>query len=385
MSSVASDLPLLCTPLYDLHLERGAKMAGFAGYDMPIQYPSGIIKEHLHTRFHAGLFDVAHMGQIKITAKSGHLADAQAALESVLPADILGLKRGRQVYSQFTTASGGISDDLMVANYGDFILLVVNAGGKMADNAMLQQKIGDRCHIEYLSERALIALQGPLAAECLAPHAPELKKMRFMDVRQSVLWGSDIMVSRSGYTGEDGYEISLPAHACDQIVRKLLTDPRVNLIGLGARDSLRLEAGLCLYGADLDQTTSPIEAGLNWSLPKIRRAGGARAGGFVGSDIILKQLAAGPARRRVGLQPQDRAPIRGGTLLYQSEQGGTAIGTVTSGGFGPSVGAPVAMGYVKSEFLPPLATKTQIFAELRGRRIAVTITQLPFVPLRYAK
>ncbi|MCX8505382.1 MAG: glycine cleavage system aminomethyltransferase GcvT [Alphaproteobacteria bacterium] len=380
-----SDQSLLRTPLYDLHIASAAKMAGFAGYDMPIQYPLGIIKEHLHTRSQAGLFDVSHMGQIKITAFSGKLADAQLALESVMPADIIGLAVGRQTYSQFTTQTGGISDDLMVAHYGDFILLVVNAGGKIEDLAMLQTALSDRCKIEYLADRALIAVQGPMAESVMAPHAPDLAKMRFMEVRRTQLLGADIMVSRSGYTGEDGYEISLPASDCVRIVRELLHDPRLQLIGLGARDSLRLEAGLCLYGSDIDKTTSPIEAGIGWSIGKARRAGGARAGGFIGDHIILNQMQNGVTRRRVGIRTQDRAPIRGGTQIYAQAMADKPIGMVTSGGFGPSVNGPVAMGYINSQSLAsPLAT-TVAFAELRGRFVPVNLCDIPFVPLRYAK
>lgn len=383
--SPAHNSALLRTPLHALHLEYGAKMAEFANYDMPIQYSMGIIKEHLHTRAAAGLFDVSHMGQIKVTALSGRPQDAALALESVVPADILGLAVGRQVYSQFTTPNGGISDDLMIANYGDYFLLIVNAAGKIADFAMLQGAIGDRCRLEHLTDRALIALQGPMAEQVLAKTAPDAAQMRFMEVRVLTILGNQAMVSRSGYTGEDGYEISLPLAATEAVTRHFLTDPRVNLIGLGARDSLRLEAGLCLYGSDIDLSTTPIEAGLTWSIPKIRRLGGARAGGFPGDRIILPQITEGVAKRRIGLRPLDRAPIRGGTPLYATEQGGDGIGIVTSGGFSPSLNAPIAMAYVTAAHLAALGDNQPIFAELRGRFVAVATAPMPFVPNRYKK
>jgi len=371
---------LLRTPLYGLHLRLGARVVPFAGYEMPVQYPLGIIKEHLHTRAAAGLFDVSHMGQIALRPRSGHIEDAARALETLVPGDMLALPVGRQRYTLFTNAKGGVLDDLMVSNRGDHLLLVVNAARKAADEAHLRAQIGETCEIEPLLGRALIALQGPRAEAALAPLAPDVKAMRFMDVRTVTLLGGSCSVSRSGYTGEDGFEIGVPAAAAEALCEALLRDPAVMPIGLGARDSLRLEAGLCLYGADLDETTTPVEAGLEWTIPRMRRTGGARAGGFPGAEIILQQLASGASRRRVGLRPQERVLVRGGSPLFRSEQDTTTVGAVTSGGFGPSLNAPISMGYVAHEAATP---GTQLFAEVRSKRHGVTVSELPFVPSRY--
>lgn len=381
MTSPSINEALRRTPLYALHLERGARMVPFAGYDMPVQYPAGIIKEHLHTRTAAGLFDVSHMGQILLRPRSGKIADAALALETLVPVDILGLSPGRQRYALFTNDDGGILDDLMVANRGDALFLVVNASRKEDDEAHLRAALSRQCDIENLADRALLALQGPKAEAVLARLAPEIAGMRFMDVRAMTLAGALCQVSRSGYTGEDGFEISVRASQADALARKLLTDPDVALIGLGARDSLRLEAGLCLYGNDIDTTTTPVEAGLEWAIQKSRRAGGARAGGFPGADTTLKQLAEGTPRRRVGLKPEGRAPVRGGASLFLSAQDEKPAGTVTSGGFGPSVDAPVAMGYVAGEN----AEDTMLFADVRGKRLPVRIAALPFVKHNYKR
>ncbi len=370
------------TPLYPLHLELGAKMVPFAGYEMPLQYPQGILKEHLHCRAGAGLFDVSHMGQVALRPLSGKREDAARALEALVPVDILGLPEGRQRYALFTNPAGGILDDLMVTARGDHLFLIVNAACKDADAAHLAANLSQACRVERLEDRALLALQGPRAEGVLAKLAPQAAAMRFMDVRTLRLVGVDCEVSRSGYTGEDGFEISVPAQQAEALARALLKDDAVAPIGLGARDSLRLEAGLCLYGSDLDTVTTPVEAALEWAMQKSRRQGGARAGGFPGADVILRQLENGAPRRRVGLQPLGRAPVRGGAALFRDESGGAAIGAVTSGGFGPSVNAPVAMGYVAPE---ASAIGTELFAETRGKRFPVRVCALPFVPTRYKR
>ena len=291
---------LMKTPLHGLHEGLGARMVEFAGYDMPLQYPGGILKEHLHTRAAAGLFDVSHMGQVEVRAKSGEMSDAAAALEALMPIDVLGLAEGRQRYGLFTDAAGGILDDLMVANRGEHFLLVVNAGRKAEDLAHLEAGLGGACTVEVL-DRALIALQGPRAEAALGELNPDVAGMRFMDVRAVDFSGVPAVVSRSGYTGEDGYEIAVEARHAVDIAARLLAIDGVAPVGLGARDSLRLEAGLCLYGHDIDATTTPVEAALEWAIQPARRQGGARAGGFPGAEVILGQIAAGAARRRVGL------------------------------------------------------------------------------------
>src|SRR3954447_18648827 len=338
--------PLKRTPLHALHVARGGKMVPFAGYDMPVQYPAGVLKEHLHTRSSAGLFDVSHMGQLALRPKSGQVADAALALERLVPQDIVAVAPGRQRYAQFTNEDGGILDDLMVANFGDHLFLVVNAACKAEDEAHLRANLSGDCIIESLPDRALIALQGPKAESVLAKLAPCISAMKFMDTGLRRVGDFDCFVSRSGYTGEDGFEISVPAEDAEALVTALLENSEVLPIGLGARDSLRLEAGLCLYGHDIDTTTTPVEAALEWSVQKIRRNGGARAGGFPGADKILEQFDKGAARRRVGLRAEGRAPVREGAKLYADATSQDAIGTVTSGGFGPSLNAPVAMGYV---------------------------------------
>ncbi|MGS0741632.1 glycine cleavage system aminomethyltransferase GcvT [Glaciimonas sp. GG7] len=365
--------PLARTALYDLHVELGAKMVPFAGYHMPLQYPSGVLKEHAHTRSQAGLFDVSHMGQVRLSG-----ADAAAALESLVPVDILDLAVHTQRYAVLTNDDGGIRDDLMVANAGDHLLLVVNAACKQQDLAHLREHLSDRCTVEELSERALLALQGPQAAKVLARFAPQTAQMLFMHTAAVTLAGIDCSVSRSGYTGEDGFEISVPNDQVDKLARLLLAQPEVAPIGLAARDSLRLEAGLCLYGHDMDATTTPVEASLAWALSKVRRANQARAGGYPGAAIILQQLVEGVARKRVGLLPQDRIPVREGAELIDTN--GQVVGRVTSGGFGPTIGAPVAMGYVASAHAQP---GTQLHAIVRGKPIAVVVTKTPFTPQRY--
>src|ERR1700710_1107396 len=336
------------TPLHALHVARGGKLVPFAGYEMPVQYPAGVLQEHLHTRSSAGLFDVSHMGQFALRPKSGKVLDAALALEQLVPQDIVAVAPGRQRYAQFTNGDGGILDDLMVANFGDHLFLVVNAACKAEDEAHLRAHLSAACVIDSVSDRALVALQGPKAESALAKLCADVAAMRFMDAGPRKVAGIDAFVSRSGYTGEDGFEISVPADRAEELVTTLLENADVLPIGLGARDSLRLEAGLCLYGHDIDTTTTPVEGALEWSVQKSRRTGGPRAGGFPGADKILEQLQNGAPRRRVGLRPEGRAPVREGASLFADSASSEQIGAVSSGGFGPSINAPVAMGYLPS-------------------------------------
>jgi aminomethyltransferase len=378
----ASPPPLKQTPLHALHVARGGKMVPFAGYDMPVQFRTGVLREHLHTRASCGLFDVSHMGQIALRPKSGRVEDAARALEWLVPQDILALAPGRQRYALFTNEAGGILDDLMVANFGDHLFLVVNAACKAEDEAHLREHLSDVCVVEPLRERALIALQGPKAESVLAKFDPEIPAMKFMDTGPRRLAGLDCFVSRSGYTGEDGFEISVPAEAAESFAKELLANEAVLPIGLGARDSLRLEAGLCLYGHDLDPGTTPVEGALEWSIQKSRRKGGARPGGFPGANAILNQFEQGAPRRRVGLKPEGRAPVREGAALFADETSLSPIGSVTSGGFGPSLNAPVAMGYLPSSHA---ASDTIVFAEVRGQRLSLRVAPMPFVPNTYKR
>lgn len=373
---------LKITPLHSLHLSLGARMVPFAGYDMPVQYPAGVMKEHIQTRTSAGLFDVSHMGQVIIKAKSGKFEDAALALETLVPVDILALKEGRQRYGFFTDDNGCILDDLMITNRGDHLFVVVNASCKDADLAHMKAHLSDSCDITLLDDRALIALQGPRAEAVLAELWAGVSGMKFMDVREVPLLDVSCIVSRSGYSGEDGFEISVPADKAEFIAKALLEHPDCEPIGLGARDSLRLEAGLCLYGNDIDTTTSPIEAALEWAIQKARRAGGEREGGYPGASRILSEQANGTSRRRVGLKPEGKAPVRGHAKLFADAEGNTEIGEVTSGGFGPSVEGPVAMGYVPKEYA---AAGTAIFAEVRGKYLPVSVAGLPFITPTYKR
>ncbi len=372
-----SDHGLLETPLHGLHVELGARMGPFAGYDMPIQYPSGVLAEHLHTRASAGLFDVSHMGQALIEGPDH--ATVAAFLETLCPADILGLAPGRQRYTQFLNDDGGVIDDLMVTRppgADGALRLVVNAGRKAVDYPFVAARLPRDLRMEVLDGAALIALQGPLAATTLDRIAPGegLPAMAFMSAGPARIGGFATFVSRSGYTGEDGYEISLAAADAEAFARRLLALPEVLPIGLGARDSLRLEAGLCLYGHELDETIDPVEAGLVWSIQKRRRAGG----GFPGAQRILKNLADGPARVRVGLRPDGRAPARDGAEIVSAS--GAAIGIVTSGGFGPSLGGPVAMGFVTRA---DAAAGAPVGLVVRGKALPARIVPLPFHPHAY--
>ena len=373
MKGAALAEELLHLGLHDLHVSLGGRMVPFAGYAMAVQYPAGVMTEHLHTRAAAGLFDVSHMGQVILRPKTSMQALA-LAFEALMPVDVLSLPEGRQRYGLFTNDQGGVLDDLMFAGRGDHLFVVVNAACKAADIAHMQAHLSGAAEVVPITDRALLALQGPLSEAVLSRLIPEVAAMRFMDAR---IFG-DIWVSRSGYTGEDGFEISLPMAQADAFARKLLDQPEVLPIGLGARDSLRLEAGLCLYGHDLDTTTTPVEAALTWAIQKSRREG-PRAGGFPGATRILAELKDGPARVRVGLRPDGRAPMRDGTVLFD---GAAQIGTIASGGFGPSVRAPIAMAYVPAAYARPA---TQLTGDVRGKRLPVTDSALPFFPTSYKR
>ncbi|EKO3605286.1 glycine cleavage system aminomethyltransferase GcvT [Vibrio metschnikovii] len=365
---------LLTTPLHAVHVELGAKMVPFAGYDMPVQYPLGVKKEHLHTRQAAGLFDVSHMGQLRL-----HGVDAAAALERLVPVDVIDLPVGKQRYAIFTNPQGGILDDLMVANLGDHLFLVVNAACKAQDIAHLTAHLPAGVHLEVIEDRALLALQGPKAAQILAQWQPAVADMRFMDIQTLAINGIECIVSRSGYTGEDGFEISVPADKAVAFAQALAEHSDIEWIGLGARDSLRLECGLCLYGHDLDETTTPVEASLLWAIQPVRRIGGERAGGFPGAEIILKQIESKQVdRKRVGLVGQTKAPVREGTELFDSD--GNKVGIVTSGTVGPTAEQPISMGYVRADLA---VIGHELFAEVRGKMLPMTIEKMPFVPQRY--
>ena len=362
-------------PLHALHLEQGGRMVPFAGYAMPVQFAAGVMAEHLHVRSRAGLFDVSHMGQIAVRGER-----RAETLERLIPANVVDLAEGRQRYGLLTTEDGGTIDDLMVANRGDHHLLVVNGATKRADLLHLQAGMPDH-EVRLLDGRGLLALQGPAAEAALGGPVPGVAAMRFMDVATHPWEGADLWISRSGYTGEDGFEISAPLSHLERLARALLAHADVLPIGLGARDSLRLEAGMPLYGQDLSPEISPVEAGLGWAVPKVRRRGGAREGGFPGAERLLAELARGPARRRVGLRPEGRAPMRMGTMLYDAKDATAPVGTVTSGGFGPSVGAPVAMGLVGAD----VETGDTLWGEVRGRRLPARVADLPFHEPRYRR
>lgn len=369
-----SNRKLLKTPCYDLHIEAGGKMVPFAGYEMPVQYDMGVKKEHLHTRAQAGLFDVSHMGQLKLVGKG-----AAAALEALVPVDIIDLPPGKQRYALFTNEQGGLLDDLMVSNFGDHLFVVVNAACKEQDIAHMQKHLPADIKMEILEDRALLALQGPKAGEVLKRLLPETVDMVFMDSRVVNFDGANCIIGRAGYTGEDGFEISIPAEHAKRITRLLLAEAEVEWIGLGARDSLRLESGLCLYGHDIDQTTTPVEASLLWAISKVRRIDGERAGGFPGADIILDQIATKDvARKRIGMVGLGKAPVREGAELYNSA--GEKIGIVTSGTAGPTKGSPIAMGYVETQYA---VLDTEIFADVRGKKLPMLIQRMPFVSQRY--
>jgi len=374
-----TDSALLTTPLNALHLELGARMVPFAGYSMPVQYPAGLMAEHLHTRSAAGLFDVSHMGQLRLVGP-----DAAAAFESLMPVDVVGLGVGKQRYGLLLNDEGGILDDLMFVNRGHDLFVIVNGACKVADIAHIQARIGQRCQVIPLPEQALLALQGPQAVSALSRLAPGVEQLVFMTGGAFSIAGIDCYVTRSGYTGEDGFEISVPAAQAEALARTLLSQPEVKPIGLGARNSLRLEAGLCLYGNDLDTRTTPVEAGLTWAIQKVRRSGGEREGGFPGAAKVLAQLAdlQGTAgvltRKRVGLVALDRVPVREHTELQTLA--GERIGEVSSGLLGPSINQPVAMAYVRAD---QAALGTRLNAIVRGKPVAMQVAAMPFVPNRY--
>ena len=368
------------TPLYELHCELGAKLTEFAGYEMPVQYSLGILGEHQHTRTKAGLFDVSHMGQI--TLRGSSYPETALALEKVIPMDVLGLKVGRQRYGFLTTDGGGILDDLMFSNREDHIFVVLNAACKDSDIVHLRTLLEPEISIEVIENRALIALQGPASETVLSEFNSQISAMKFMDIETLSIAGAECWISRSGYTGEDGFEISIPSSAAEAITRSILSKQEVEFVGLGARDSLRLEAGLCLYGHDIDEETTPVEASLTWAIQKARRTNGERANGFLGDEIITQQLDMGTYRKRVGFLPQTRAPMREGVEIYETESSKEVIGKITSGGYGPTVGHPVAMGYINSEYVD---SNDNLFGELRGKRVPVKIAKLPFVPLNFKR
>ena len=370
---------LLKTPLHDLHVSLGARMVAFAGYSMPVQYPAGLMAEHLHTRTAAGLFDVSHMGQLRLVG-----SDAAAALESLIPVDVMDLAVGKQRYGLLLNDAGGIIDDLMFVNrdylHGGDLFIIVNGACKAGDLAHIHQQIGIRCDVIAMPEMALLALQGPRAVDALQRLAPGIEKLVFMTGGRFSVAGCDCFLTRSGYTGEDGFEISVPALQAETLARALLAQPEVHPVGLGARNSLRLEAGLCLYGQDIDDASTPIEASLQWAIQKVRRAGGARAGGFPGSEKILAQQAepAKLTRQRVGLLALERVPVREHTALQSPD--GAPIGEVTSGLISPSLNQPIAMAYVQPDFSRP---GTRVNAMVRGKAVPMVVTAMPFVPSRY--
>lgn len=364
---------LLTTPLNALHLAAGAKMVPFAGYLMPVQYPMGILKEHQHTRQKAGLFDVSHMGQIRLLGEQAALA-----LEKLVPVDMVDLPLLKQRYALFTNEEGGVLDDLMVTRIENGLFLVVNAACKQQDISHLQNHLAAVCDIEVLTDRALLALQGPMAKTVMAKLAPASADMVFMTAKVLQVAGIECFVTRSGYTGEDGFEISVAADQATALAEKLLAEDDVEWIGLGARDSLRLEAGLCLYGHELAVDISPVEANLKWALSPARRASGTRPGGYLGSEVILQQLETGVSRCRVGIQPQGKMPVREGAELINAS--GETVGVVTSGGFSPTLNKPIAMGLVD---VGVSALDTELFAKVRNKEIAVKVVTLPFVKQNY--
>ena len=373
MTEPVSAAALLTTPLHALHRELGAKMVPFAGYDMPVSYPAGILAEHRACRESAVLFDVSHMGQLRLEGD-----DAAAALETLVPVDIAGLAPGKQRYALFMNETGGILDDLMVTRRNDHLFLIVNAACKAADTARMQAAIGHRCKVVPMPHHALLALQGPKAATVMARLAPSLAALTFMSGAEAAIAGIEVFATRSGYTGEDGFEISVADGDAEALARAMIAETEVLPAGLGARDTLRLEAGLCLYGHDIDTMTTPVEAALTWAIQKVRRPGGERAGGYPGAAVIEAQFAAGAVIRRVGLVGLERMPVREGAAIV--DEHGATIGRVTSGTLGPTVGTPVAMAYVPAALAVP---GTLLHADVRGKRQPMRVSPLPFAPHRY--
>jgi len=373
--SAPHDTPLLTTPLNALHVELGARMVPFAGYSMPVQYPAGLMAEHHHTRTAAGLFDVSHMGQLRLVG-----ADAAAAFETLIPVDVIGLQAGKQRYGLLLNDEGGILDDLMFVNRGTDLFVIVNGACKAGDIAHIQARIGQRCEVIPMPERALLALQGPQAVAALVRLVPGVEKLVFMTGAAFDWNGADLFITRSGYTGEDGFEISVPNGSAEALARALLAQPEVKPVGLGARNSLRLEAGLCLYGNDIDTTTTPVEGALNWAMQKVRRSGGGRAGGFPGADTVLGQLDGSLplTRLRIGLVATERVPVREHVKLENMD--GQTVGEVTSGLLSPTLNRPIAIAYVEPDYA---AAGTELFAMVRGKPVPMVVTPTPFVPTRY--
>ena len=373
--SAPHDTPLLTTPLNALHVELGARMVPFAGYSMPVQYPAGLMAEHHHTRTAAGLFDVSHMGQLRLVG-----ADAAAAFETLIPVDVIGLQAGKQRYGLLLNDEGGIIDDLMFVNRGADLFVIVNGACKAGDIAHIQARIGQRCDVIPMPERALLALQGPQAVAALSRMVPGVEKLVFMTGGSFSWAGADLFITRSGYTGEDGFEISVHNDHAEALARALLAQPEVKPVGLGARNSLRLEAGLCLYGNDIDTTTTPVEGALNWAMQKVRRSGGGRAGGFPGADTVLGQLDGSLplTRLRIGLVATERVPVREHVKLENMD--GQTVGEVTSGLLSPTLSRPIAIAYVEPDYA---AAGTELFAMVRGKPVPMVVTPTPFVPTRY--
>ncbi len=373
--SAPHDTPLLTTPLNALHVELGARMVPFAGYSMPVQYPAGLMAEHHHTRTAAGLFDVSHMGQLRLVG-----ADAAAAFETLIPVDVIGLQAGKQRYGLLLNDEGGILDDLMFVNRGADLFVIVNGACKAGDIAHIQARIGQRCDVIPMPERALLALQGPQAVAALSRMVPGVEKLVFMTGGSFSWAGADLFITRSGYTGEDGFEISVHNDHAEALARALLAQPEVKPVGLGARNSLRLEAGLCLYGNDIDTTTTPVEGALNWAMQKVRRSGGGRAGGFPGADTVLGQLDGSLplTRLRIGLVATERVPVREHVKLENMD--GQTVGEVTSGLLSPTLNRPIAIAYVEPDYA---AAGTELFAMVRGKPVPMVVTPTPFVPTRY--
>ena len=370
------------TSLYSLHRELNAKTIPFAGYEMPVNYPLGILNEHVHCRKSAGLFDVSHMGQIKISSKSISMHELAGELEKLIPIDLISLSKDRQRYGFITNEKGGVIDDLMISNRGDHFFVVVNASRKEVDTNYFREKLISEVDILVETQRSLVALQGPLAERALSSIIQGIESMNFMDVRNMLFNNEEIYISRSGYTGQDGFEISLSDNVAEIFCRNLLNIKEVEAIGLGARDTLRLECGLCLYGQDLDEEITPVEAGLSWAIQKVRRTNGERAGGFPGAEIILDQIDKHPNRKRIGLLPVGKAPIRHGTKLFKDETGSQEIGIVTSGGYSPTTEKPISMGYLEGS---SIEEDKLVYGEVRDKLLPLKIIKLPFVNTSFKK
>ena len=370
------------TALYDLHRSLGAKAIPFAGYEMPVNYPLGIMKEHLYCRESAGLFDVSHMGQLVISSNTQSMQFIASELEKLLPIDVLGLSKDRQRYGFLPNKEGGIIDDLMISNRGDHYFVVINASRKEIDFKYLRENISKEIDVDLIKTRALIAIQGPQSEKILSNLIGELSSLKYLDVKNFSYKGEILWVSRSGYTGQDGFEISLPNSLCEVFCKNILDQDGIEPIGLGARDTLRLECGLCLYGQDLNETITPIEAGLKWAIQKVRRAGGEREGGFVGQKKILKQIDEQPHFKREAFFPDGKAPLRSGTKLFSDDKGKNEIGMITSGGYSPSLERPISMGYLNHN---KFNVDEPIFGEVRNKFFSVKLTKLPFVPTSFKR